>query len=78
MIEEEIMSSLAIIIALLMIAAGVLLTGFLLLLRDKYEKFTESSTHENVTSYGGCYDLCKGDSRDVAENCVGLCAYGWP
>ncbi len=72
------MSSLAIIIALLMIAAGVLLIGFLLLLRNRYEEFTESSTDESVPSYGDCYDLCKGDSVEASTSCVGLCAYGWP
>jgi hypothetical protein len=71
------MSSLAIIIALLMIAAGVLLIGFLLLLRNRYE-FTESSTDESIPSYGDCYDLCKGDSVEASASCVGLCAYGWP
>lgn len=71
------MSSLAIIVALLMIAAGVLLIGFLLFLRDKYDEF-RSSADESAPTYGDCYDLCKGDSGEPADICIGLCAYGWP
>jgi hypothetical protein len=75
MIKEEIMSLLALIIALLMIVAGVLLISFLLLLRDKYDR---SSANESVPTYGECYDLCKGDSGGEPDDCIGLCAYGWP
>jgi hypothetical protein len=75
---EENMTSFALFIAVIMIAAGVLLIGFLLLLRNKHDRLTRSSTSESVPKYGDCYDLCKGDSGEAADNCVGLCAYGWP
>ena len=68
----------ALLVAVLMILAGVLLIGFLLSLRNKYEEFTGSSTNQRAPGYGDCNDLCRGDSGEVAENCVGLCAYGWP
>ena len=69
------MTSFALFIAVIMIAAGVLLIGFLLLLRNKQR---EASAGEGVPKYGDCYDVCKGDSGEEAENCFGLCAYGWP
>jgi hypothetical protein len=68
----------ALLIAVLMILAGVLLIGFLLLLRNKADEFAGPPTNEMIPGYGDCYDLCRGDSGEVAENCVGLCAYGWP
>jgi hypothetical protein len=71
------MSSLALIIALFMIVAGVLLIGFLLLLRDKREEF-RSTGDANVPTYGECHDLCKGDSGEQSTSCIALCAYGWP
>ncbi len=77
MIKEESMSLLALLIGLLMIVAGVLLTSFLLLLRDKQEEYTESAG-ANVPTYGDCYGLCKGDSGEPSVTCIGLCAYGWP
>jgi hypothetical protein len=78
MFMEESMTSLGLLVAALMIVVGVFLIGFLLLLRNRYEQFTESSTNESIPSYGDCYDLCKGDSVEASTSCVGLCAYGWP
>ena len=72
------MASFALLIAVVMIAAGVLLISFLLLLRNKPEKVTGPQADESVPKYGECYDLCKRASGDAAEDCVGLCAYGWP
>jgi hypothetical protein len=72
------MTSFALFIAVIMIVAGVLLISFLLLLRSKHDKLRRQSTAESVPKYGDCYDLCKGDSGEASENCVGLCAYGWP
>lgn len=69
------MTSFALFIAVIMNVAGVLLISFLLLLRSKHDRLRWQSTIESVPEYGNCYDLCKGDS---GENCVGLCAYGWP
>jgi hypothetical protein len=62
----------------IMNVAGVLLISFLLLLRNKHDRLSEASTGESVPKYGDCYDVCKGDSGEGADNCVGLCAYGWP
>jgi hypothetical protein len=75
---EESMTLFAFFIAVIMIAAGVLLISFLLLLRNKHDRLTGPLTSESVPTYGDCNDLCKGDSGEAAENCVGLCAYGWP
>ena len=72
------MSWLALIVAVLMNVSGFLLIGFLLLLRNIPDEFTEPPANEIVPGYGDCYDLCKGDSGNADENCIGLCAYGWP
>ncbi|MGO9119423.1 MAG: hypothetical protein ACLQPD_17670 [Desulfomonilaceae bacterium] len=72
------MTSFALFIAVIMNAAGVLLIGFLLLIRNKHDRLTEASTSESVPKYGDCYDLRKDDAGEAADNCVGLCAYGWP
>ena len=69
---------LASIIAALLIVSGVLLIGFLLMLRNRADEFTGPPTNEMVPGYGDCHDLCRGDSGESAESCVGLCAYGWP
>ncbi len=66
------MTLFALLIAVIMIAAGVLLIGLLLLLRNGPQ------AGESVPKYGDCYDLCKRDSGEAEEDCVGLCAYGWP
>ncbi|HVN81821.1 MAG TPA: hypothetical protein VMW38_22745 [Terriglobia bacterium] len=70
--------SAALIIAVLLIASGVSLISFLLLLRNESGRFTESSTGKESPTYGNCYDICKGDSEEASDQCIALCAYGWP
>lgn len=66
------------LIAGLMIASAVLLIGFLLMLRNKSEEPTGSSTGQSMPAYGDCSDLCSTDSKEASDACMALCAYGWP
>jgi hypothetical protein len=70
--------SVPLLMAALMIVAGILVIGSILMLRNRQLDPTEPSSGHGVQGERTCNEICSDDSKEDVYECFALCTYGWP